>query len=69
MITLLTIHWYVTRLASRKNDTDFPRFKYDGWTSEEVYDEIHKKAEENEELEQMGELLDEHVDWEKAQEG
>ena len=36
---------------------------------EEVYDDIHPKAKENEqELEQMGELLDEHIDWEKAQE-
>ncbi len=46
----------------------FQDFKYDGWTSEEVYDEIHKKAEENGKkfLEQMGELLDEHIDWEKS---
>ena len=37
--------------------------------SEEVYDEIPKKAEENGKkfLEQMGELLDEHIDWEKSQ--
>ena len=36
---------------------------------EAVYDDIHKKAEENGKkfLEQMGELLDEHIDWEKAQ--
>ena len=49
----------------------FQDWKYDGWTSEEVYDEIHKKAEENGKkfLEQLGELLDEHVDWEKAPEG
>ncbi len=49
----------------------FQDWKYDGWTSEEVYDEIHKKAEENGKkfLEQLGELLDEHVDWEKAPKG
>ena len=41
-------------------------FKYDGWTSEEVYDELFKEAEKNgkEFLEKLGELLDEHVDWE-----
>lgn len=44
----------------------FQDFKYDGWTSEEVYDELFKEAEEKgkEFLEQLGELLDEHVDWE-----
>ena len=50
----------------------FQDWKYDGWQSpEEVYDEIHKKAEENGKkfLEQLGELLDEHVDWEKAPKG
>ena len=42
-------------------------WKYEGWTSEEVYDELFKKAEENGEqfLKQLGELLDEHIDWEK----
>ena len=39
-------------------------FKYEGWTSEKVYDEIYKKYDE-EELEQLGELLDEHIDWDK----
>ena len=39
-------------------------FKYENWTSEEVYDDIHKKYDE-EELKQLGELLDEHVDWSK----
>ena len=39
-------------------------FKYDGWTSEEVYEELFKEAEKNgrEILEQLGELLDEHLD-------
>ena len=42
-------------------------FKYDGWSSEEVYDDLFDKAEKNgqEFLEKLGELLDEHVDWEK----
>ena len=31
---------------------------------EEVYDEIYKKYDE-EELKQLGQLLDEHIDWEK----
>jgi predicted metal-dependent peptidase len=41
----------------------FQDFKYEGWTSEEVYDDIFGKYDE-EELKQLGELLDEHVDWE-----
>ena len=40
----------------------FQDFKYDGWTSEEVYDDLFKKYDE-EELEKLGELLDEHLDW------
>lgn len=43
-------------------------FKYDGWASEAVYDDLFKKAEEKgqEYLKQLGDLLDEHVDWEEA---
>ena len=39
-------------------------FKYDSWTSEEVYDELFKDAEKNGEeyLKQLGEMLDEHLD-------
>ncbi len=37
-------------------------FKYTDWTSEEVYDDLFKKTKE--ELEKLGELLDEHLDWE-----
>ena len=42
-------------------------FKYDGWMSEQVYDDLFKQAEERGQqyLDQLGELLDEHVDWEK----
>ena len=43
-------------------------FKYEGWASEEVYDDIFKKY-DKEELERLGELLDQHVDWEKPQSG
>ena len=42
----------------------FQDFKYEGKSSEEVYDEIYKKYDE-EELKQLGQLLDEHIDWEK----
>ena len=42
----------------------FQDFKYEGWTSEEVYDELFKEAEKNgqEFLKQLGEMLDEHLD-------
>ena len=42
----------------------FQDFKYDGWTSEEVYDDIKEKY-DDEQLEALGQLLDEHVDWTK----
>ena len=44
----------------------FQDFKYDTWTSEEVYEDLFKQAEKNgkEFLEQLGELLDEHLDME-----
>ena len=40
-------------------------FKYEGWTSEAVYDDLFKQQEEKGEeyLKQLGEMLDEHVDW------
>ena len=43
-------------------------FKYEGWTSEEVYEDLLKNADEDE-LNKLGELLDEHVDWENSDEG
>jgi predicted metal-dependent peptidase len=41
-------------------------FKYDKWTSEAVYDDLLDEAKKNGEefLKQLGELLDEHIDWE-----
>ena len=46
----------------------FQDFKYEGWTSEEVYDELFKEAEENGKdfLQQLGEMLDEHIDGEDS---
>ena len=43
----------------------FQDFKYRGWASEAVYDDLYKQAEKNgkEFLEQFGEMLDEHIDW------
>lgn len=38
-------------------------FKYSDWTSEEVYEDLKENFEEDE-LKELGELLDEHVDWE-----
>ena len=42
----------------------FHDFKYRGWTSEEVYDELFEEAEKNGEefLKELGEMLDEHLD-------
>ena len=39
--------------------------KYYGWSSEEVYDDIFNKYDQ-EQLAQLGKLLDEHIDWEKG---
>lgn len=55
------------RIGTKPKIVDcFQDFKYDGWTSEEVYDELFKEAEERgkEFLEQLGEMLDEHLDME-----
>jgi len=42
----------------------FQDFKYDGWTSEEVYDDIYETAKQNGEdfIKQLGEMLDEHLE-------
>ena len=37
-------------------------FKYEDWSSEEVYDDLFEKYDE-EQLNALGELLDEHIDW------
>ena len=47
----------------------FQDFKYEGWTSEEVYDELFEEAKKNgeEALKQLGEMLDEHLDSEDGE--
>ena len=40
----------------------FQDFKYEGWSSEKVYDEIFKKYDDKS-LKKLGQLLDEHLDW------
>lgn len=47
----------------------FQDWKYDNWSFEEVYDDLFKQAEENgkELVKALGELLDEHVDWESEE--
>jgi len=61
------------RIGEKPSIVDcYQDFKYNGWTSEEVYDELFKDAEERgkalqellEELEKEGEMLDEHLDME-----
>ena len=37
-------------------------FKYLDWTSEEVYDQLYQDAEKID-IEQLGEMLDEHFEW------
>ena len=46
-------------------------FKYEGWTSEEVYDDVYEEAKKNGEeyLKQLGEMLDEHLDMDEGDEG
>jgi predicted metal-dependent peptidase len=39
--------------------------KYYGWSAEQVYDEIYEKM-DDEELAALGQLLDDHIDWEKG---
>ena len=42
-------------------------FKYEGWSSEEVYDDLYKNAQKIS-IDQLGELLDDHIDWESEDE-
>lgn len=51
------------KIGERPKGIDiFQDFKYDGWTAEDIYDELLAKTEEQ--LGKLGEMLDEHVDWE-----
>jgi len=49
----------------------FQDFKYEEWTSEEIYDELFEEAKKNGEefLKELGEMLDEHLDMEGDDEG
>lgn len=40
----------------------FQDFKYEGWSSEEVYDDLMKNAKKIN-IDDLGDLLDEHLDW------
>ena len=42
----------------------FHNSKYYGWSAEQVYDDIYETM-EDQELEALGQLIDEHIDWEK----
>ncbi|SVB67830.1 uncharacterized protein METZ01_LOCUS220684, partial [marine metagenome] len=71
MIHNIASDYIVNNLLVRDNIGEMPKlidcyqdFKYNDWTSEAVYDDIFKNLDEKE-LEQLGELLDEHVDWSK----
>jgi predicted metal-dependent peptidase len=46
-------------------------FKYEGWTSEDVYDDLFEEAKKNGEeyLKQLGEMLDEHLDMDEDGDG
>lgn len=39
--------------------------KYYGWSAEQVYDDIYEKM-DSDELDALGKLLDEHIDWENS---
>ena len=59
------------RIGEKPSIVDcYQDFKYEGWSSEAVYDELFDEAEKNgrEYVEQLGEMLDEHIDWEKENE-
>ena len=51
------------RIGQKPSIVDcFQDFKYEGWTSEEVYDELMKNAKKIN-IDDLGDLLDEHLDW------
>jgi predicted metal-dependent peptidase len=55
------------RIGNKPSIVDcYQDFKYEGWTSEEVYDSLFEEAKKNGEeyLQQLGEMLDEHLDLE-----
>jgi predicted metal-dependent peptidase len=59
----------VRNRIGEKPDLDiYQDFKYDGWTSEEIYDKLYEEADKID-LDELGKMLDEHIDWEKEGEG
>lgn len=51
------------RIGAKPKIVDcFQDFKYEKWTSEEVYDDLFKNAKKID-IDSLGELLDEHIDW------
>jgi len=52
-------------------DKGFQDDKYKDWAAEAIYDEIEKKAKKNgkDALDKLGQLLDEHIDWDKDSTG
>ena len=55
------------RIGAKPKVVDcYQDFKYEGWSSEEVYEDLFKQAQKNGEefLKQLGEMLDEHLDLE-----
>ena len=57
------------RIGTKPKVVDcFQDFKYRGWSSEEVYDDLYDEAKKNgeEALDKLGEMLDEHFDWEEG---
>ncbi len=51
------------RIGQKPSIVDcFQDFKYEGWSSEEVYDELMKNAKKMN-IDDLGDLLDEHLDW------
>ena len=55
------------RIGNKPSIVDcYQDFKYEGWISEEVYDDLFDQAKKNGEeyLQQLGEMLDEHLDLE-----
>ena len=60
------------RIGKKPSIVDcFQDFKYRGWSSEEVYDDLEKQQDKNgkEFLEQLGEMLDEHLDLDEGDGG
>lgn len=58
------------RIGTKPKVVDcYQDFKYRGWTSEEVYDELYKQyggGKNQDLLDALGEMLDEHFDWSKG---